>query len=82
MTAQEGRRYPAACDGVAHSEHQQDDQGGDPEESDQEGQEIRWGSVRVAHINERSLCLGIALGRGKPFAGKPGTERRGKQENS
>ena len=76
----EGKRRSEAF--RIESEHEQDDQGGDPEESDQEGQEIRCGSVRVAHVNERSLCLRIALGRGQPFAGKPRTERREKQENS
>jgi hypothetical protein len=43
------------------SEHEQDDQGCDPDESDQEGQQIRCGSVRMAHGNDRSLCLGLAL---------------------
>jgi len=51
------------------SVQKQKDEGGDPDESDEEGQEIRCGSVRVTHVNDRSLCLGTALRLGKPLQG-------------
>ncbi len=63
-------------------DHEQDDQGGDPDESDEEGQETRCSSVRMAHVNDRSLRLGIGHQRSDSFAGKPRTECRGKQENT
>jgi hypothetical protein len=55
-TLRQRRRYQAFR--IA-SEHEQNDDGGDPDKSDQEGQEVRRGSIRMAHVNDRSLCLGI-----------------------